>query len=273
MQKVNQWGSGGNWFVKVTDPQGDDQEYAQKILKNQSSNNRYQLRPNMEIVNLGVSGDGSALETITELGMQLRQFFIPSDLGKDGGQLVGGTNTAELRKYISFVKGNHRWLEWDTYRLVKPWADYNGYTEKGYQILVDVPSPEIDKSDLWIKIAGEARQSGSVLENEYRAILANAGAGGILQPLDDAALAALRERNTAANQNAFSAQLQKADVATRAGAANIIGKGKARAFVQATLGLQEGESDDDIGKDVENSAELRLAKAAEDLAAAAKERS
>ena len=269
MQKVNQWGSGGNWFIKVTDPQGDDEAYAAKLLKNQSSINRYQLRGNMTAENLGISGDGSALETITELGMQIRQFFIASDLGKDGGQLIGGSNSAELKKYMSFIKGMHRWIEWDALLMLKPWADYNGYTDKGYQILVDVPAPEIDQSDLWLKIAREGNQSGTVTENEHRAMLSKAGAGDILKPLDDVALAALREQKASTSQNSFGAQLQKADVATRAGAANIINKSRARAFVQATLGIKEGESDNDAGDSAESAALDRLASAAEGLTRAA----
>lgn len=273
MAKVNQWGDGGIWSIKVDNPQGDDVAYAKKLLNNTSSTKRFPLRENMSVVNLGISGDGSALETITEIGSQMRRFFIRSDLGKDGGQLVGGTNNAELRKYISSIRGQQRWIIWDVYRLCEPWLLYNGYREKGFDIIVKMVSPEIDRSETILKIATEAR-GFSASENEHRALLAEAGGpqvANILKPLDDAELAALRERNAAANQNAFGAQLQKAEVVTKAAAAGITNKGNARAFLQATLGLEEGEPEEDLGKGEERRAMVKLANAAEDLARAKKE--
>lgn len=274
MAKVNQWGDGGIWSIKVTNPQGDDVAYAKKLLNNTSSTKRFPLRENMDAVNLGISGDGSALETITEIGSQLRRFFIRSDLGKDGGQLVGGTNNAELRKYISSIRGQQRWIEWDTYMLCKPWLVYNGYEEKGYQIVVKMVSPEIDRSETILKIATEGRTGMSIDENEHRALLSEAGGtqvANILKPLDDAELAALRDRNAAMNQNLFGAQLQKAEVVTRAAAAGITNKGNARAYLQATLGLEEGEPEEDLGKAEERRAVLKLANAAEDLVRTSKE--
>jgi len=269
MAKVNQWGDGGIWSIKVDQAQGDDVAYAKKLLQNTSSTKRFPLRENMSVVNLGISGDGSALETITEIGSQLRRFFIRSDLGKDGGQLVGGTNTAELRKYISSIRGQQRWIEWDTYMLLKPWLIYNGYEEKGYQIIVKMVSPEIDRSADIIKIATEGK-GFSIGENEHRALLSEAGGprvASILKPLDGAELAALRERNAAANQNAFGAQLQKAEIVTKAAAAGITNKSGARSFLQATLGIEEGEPEEDLGRDQERRALLKLANATEDLAA------
>lgn len=278
MAKVNQWGDGGMWTVKISNAQGDDVEYAKKILRNQGSTNRYPLRENMSIENFGIGSDGSALETITEIGSQMRRFFIRSDLGKDGGQLVGGTNTAEIRKYISSIKSQHRWLERDIYAMLHPWLKYNGWEEKGYQIIVTIPSPEIDKSEVYLKVAGEARQAGSASENEHRAILSlvDPAIGNVLKPLDDAELAALRERNAAMNPAAAGAQLQKVDVVTRAGAVGVIRKSKARAFVQKTLGMKDGDSADDDGDDIADGAQAgalsQLTKATEDLAAAVKER-
>ncbi len=274
MAKVNQWGDGGIWSIKVENAQGDDVAYATKLLQNTSSTKRFPLRENMSVVNLGISGDGSALETITEIGSQLRRFFIRSDLGKDGGQLVGGTNTAELRKYISSIRGQQRWIEWDIYRLCEPWIIYNGYKEKGFDILVKMVSPEIDRSADILKIATEGR-GFSIDENEHRALLSEAGGpqvASILKPLDEAEIAAMRERNAAASQTAFGAQLQKAEVVTRAAAAGIANKSNARAFLQATLGLEEGEPEEDLGKGEERRAFLKLANATEDLARAEKER-
>lgn len=274
MMKVNQYGSGGIWFLKVTDPTGDDKKFAQNIVNNVSSVNRYQLRPNMSIENLGISESGSALETITQIGMEIRQFFTPAGLiQKEGSGTIGGSSGPEYDLYMSFIGGQHRPLEAYIRRLLQPWAVYNGWYEKGYRILAEIPTPTVDKSDLLLNALDKGSTHGALLPNEKRAILRAAlpqTAGIDISDLDDAGLQQLKDYSASAQPSQFAAQLQKADTITRAGAAGIISKGSARSFLQAKLGIEEGEPEEDIGRDQERAATLKLANAAEDLARAAK---
>jgi hypothetical protein len=248
MQKVNIWGSGGLWTIKVTDPQGDDKEYAQKFLNNTSSTNKFQLRPNMELENLGADGGGSALETIGEISMLIRQFFTPSNILEKGGggTLIGGSNNAEFDLYMSYIKGVHRWLERAGRMLLEPWLLANGYADK-YRIVVDIPAPKIDQSELFLKIAREGKMSGTITDNEHRDLL-NA-AGGELQELTEAEMKSLKEERQAEKQAAapspFGQKMQKAETLAKVIAANpldpyaLASRDKARDFIQKTL-LDEG---------------------------------
>ena len=251
MQKVSQYGSGGIWFLKVTDPTGEDKEYAQRILNNTSSVNRYQLRPNMEIENLGINESGSALETITQLGMEIRQFFTPAGLVQKDGTLIGGSSDPEFQLYMSFISGTHRWLEAYLRKLLNPWLVYNGYYDKGYRIIVDIPAPSVDRSELFLKVHDSGSEQGTLLPNEKRALLRAAlpqQAGIDISDLDPKGLAELEAYNARIKPGA---QLQKIDAIARAVDANKLdpsyllgreGVKKARKLVQATLGIEEGAS-------------------------------
>jgi len=251
MQKVNQYGSGGIWFLKVTDPVGDDKKYAQNIMNNVSSINRYELRPNMTIENLGINESGSALETISQLGMEIRQFFTPAGLiQKDGSTMIGGSSGPEYDLYMSFIAGTHRWLEAYCRRLLHPWLIYNGYYKKGFRIVVDIPAPTIDKSELYLKIHDSGSDKGSLLPNEKRAILRAAlpqTSGIDISDLDDTGLADLDRYNQARQPQQFNPQLQKAEALAKVVAANpldpwsLVGSKKnAQKVIQATLGIEEG---------------------------------
>jgi len=251
MQKVNQYGSGGIWFLKVEDPTGDDKKFAQTVVNNVSSTNRYQLRPNMSIENLGINESGSALETITQLGMEIRQFFTPAGLiQKDGGTLIGGSSGPEFELYMSFIAGTHRWLEDYTRRILNPWLVYNGYYDKGFRIVVDIPEPTIDRSEIYLKIHDSGSKEGSLLPNEKRALLRSAlpqSASVDISDLTPEELAELDNYNSARNP---SARMQKVSAVCESIGANkldptyVLGKGgteRARKLVQATLGIEEGE--------------------------------
>jgi len=253
MMKVNQYGSGGIWFLKVTDPTGDDKKFAQNVVNNVSSTNRYQLRPNMTIENLGISESGSALETITQLGMEIRQFFTPAGLTENKGAIIGGSSGPEYDMYMSFISGTHRWLEAYTRRLLNPWLVYNGYYDKGFRIIVDIPAPQVDKSELYLKIAREGNQSGTLSMNEHRSLLRAAlpQTGGVdiadLNPEEQAAQQAYAAASKPAPQ--FSPQLQKLDSLSKVMAANqqrpLVPRKTAQKIIQATLGIEENSDEDD----------------------------
>jgi len=173
MQKVNQYGSGGIWFLKVTNPKGTDKAFAQKIIKNAGKNTAFQLRENMTVESLGVGQNGSALETITELGMQIRQFFSPADIMPDSGGLVGGSNQSEYQLYMSYIKGTHRWLERRVATLLDPWLTVNLYS--GYRIVVDIPQPTVDKSAFTLQVLDSAFKNGAIDVSEGRKVYTDLG--------------------------------------------------------------------------------------------------
>lgn len=282
MQKVNQYGSGGIWFLKVSDPTGDDKKFAQNIVNNVSSTNRYQLRPNMAIENLGINESGSALETITQLGMEIRQFFTPAGLiQKDGATMIGGSSGPEYDLYMAFISGTHRWLEAYVRRLLNPWLVYNGYYDKGYRIIADIPAPQVDKSELYLKIAREGNQSGTIGMNEHRALLRAAlpQTGGVdirdLTPEEQA----VQQAYAAASQPApaYNPQLQKLDSLSKVMAATpdnpLIKRRTAQKIIQATLGIEEGSTEEDDAPLQSDAigAINRLTKAASELAKVSKE--
>jgi len=249
MQKVSQYGSGGIWFLKVNDPTEEDKKYAQNLLRNVSSVNRYQLKQNMEIERLGISESGSALETITQIGMEIRQFFTPAGLVQKDGTLIGGGSGPEYDMFMSYISGTQRWLERHLRILLNPWLVYNGYYDKGYRIIVDIPAPTVDKSELYLKVHDSGAKMGTLLPNEKRALLRAAlpqQAGIDISDLDPKGLAELEVYNARLQPNS---QMQKIDMIARAVDANKLdpsyllgreGVKKARKLVQATLGIEEG---------------------------------
>jgi len=276
MAKVNQYGSGGIWFLKVTDPTGDDKKYAQNVINNVSSTNRYQLRPNMAIENLGISESGSALETITQLGMEIRQFFTPAGLiQKDGATMIGGSSGPEYDLYMAFISGTHRWLEAYVRRLLHPWLVYNGYYDKGYRIIADIPAPTIDKSELYLKIHDSGSKEGSLLPNEKRALLRASlpqAAGVDISDLNPAELLELEAYSAKAKP---AAQFQKAETIAKVMAATpdnpLINRNKAKKIIQAQLGIEEGDEDDTPLQSDAVGAINRLTTAAAELVKVAKQ--
>ena len=220
MQKVNIWGSGGLKTIIVENPIGDDLKFAEKFLKNESATNRYQLRQNMKIEDWGTdTGTGSALETITELGMQFRRFFSPAGLvAKEGGTLIGGSNAQELELYIAFIRGVHQWLEWDIADLLDPWLEYNGWKAKGYKIIVDIPEPTVDKSELLLKIADAGERDKALDTKTKHDLLRTAAkhAGVEIKEIDDAGALLIDEHYAKAAPAPFTSQMQKAMIATEA---------------------------------------------------------
>lgn len=240
LQKVNRFGAGGIFFIKVTDPKQDDKAYARKILQNVGKNSAFQLRGNMAVENLGINESGSALETITELGMIIRQFFTPSSLISKDGTLIGGSSGPEFELYISYIEGIQRWLERSAEHLLSPWLAANGYDSR-YRIAVNIPSPTIDKSELYINLAKTGYDTRSMSANERREVLALAGAP--LKVLDDEGLAALE--GEFATIAPTSPMAQKANMLKDLMNADpldpfcLVEKEKAKEIADATLGIKK----------------------------------
>jgi len=254
MQKVNQYGSGGIWFLKVTDPTGDDKKFAQNVVNNASSTNRYQLRPNMTIENLGISESGSALETITQIGMEIRNFFSPAGLiQKPSAGTIGGSSSPELDLYNNFIKAKRGILQDYIVRLFDPWLEYNNYDKEIYEIIATIPAKKTVSSDLFIKIHDSGSREGSLLPNEKRALLRAAlpqEAGIDIADLTPEELTGLQEYAAASKPAPqFNPQLQKLDSLSKVMAANqqrpLVPRKTAQKIIQATLGIEENSDEDD----------------------------
>ena len=280
MQKVNQYGSGGIWFLKVTDPTGDDKKFAQNVVNNISSTNRYQLRPNMTIENLGISESGSALETITQLGMEIKTFFSPAGLiQKEGSGTIGGSSSSELDLYNSFIKAKRGILQDYIRRLFNPWLEYNNYDLDVYEILAIIPAKKVESSELYLKIHDSGSKEGSLLPNEKRALLRAAlpqQAGVDIADLNPAELIEL-DAYAAKAKPTPNAQFQKLDSLSKVMAATpdnpLVNRSKAKKIVQAVLGIEENPDEDDdtpLQSDAIGAIN-RLSKAASELSKANKE--
>lgn len=241
MQEVNIYGSGGLWFIKVSNPRGDDKEWAQKILRNESSTNRYQLRENMEVINLGMTATGATMDTITELGMQIRRFFSPSDILSATGdsQIIGGSSGPEYQLYMSYIKGTHRYLERSIQNLFAPYLIYNAYDPKRYRIIVDIPEPTIDQSELKIKQGELLAKYGALTKDQLREKVGDA-------PLPNGEGSALIEAGTGSTLPPL--QFQKAQLGIDYMKADPFArdddpaKVKAKRLIQTTLGIESGEA-------------------------------
>jgi hypothetical protein len=233
LAQVNIFGTGGIGFIKVTNPKGDDKTFAQQILNNESSTNRYQLRDNMEWIPMGAGPTGTALETISELGMIVKRFFSPSDaISKDAGQILGGSSGPEYQLYMSFIKGQHRWLERSCRRLLQPYLVYNGYDPKKFRIEVNIPAPTPDENQLDIQRAQTGAQYGGITYNEFRARLGE-------KPLEGEQGNALMPVGGIAPITA----MQKAEALSKfihpVDPYGVVSKKGQRVFVQKTLGIEE----------------------------------
>lgn len=187
----------GIFFIRITEPQGNDKEYAQKIQRNASTDVVFQLRGNMEPITLGLDGTGTALDTITELGMQVRNFFSPSDTISKDGTLIGGSSNPEYELYMAFIEGTHRWLEEECEFILDPFLEVNGFDDR-YEIRVEIPDPTPDKSDQirGLMYASYGTQSTTRAERRMMLNSALAGTGIDIAPLTPEQDAALVEEYT-----------------------------------------------------------------------------
>lgn len=175
MQQNNRLGAGGLFYIKVVEPEGDDTKYAQQVVQNINRGVAFQLRGNMELVNLGLNETRTAMDTIDALDRLIKNYFSPSsDIRTEGGgALIGGAANAELELYLSYIRGQQSWIEVGFGNLLRPWLDVNGY--EGYEIQIDIPEPSVDKHEQYLKIVKDGYETKSMTTNERRKVLSWAG--------------------------------------------------------------------------------------------------
>jgi len=165
MQKVNREGA-PIVLMRLTTPTEDDLAYGQTFLKNWGKNTAWPLRENMEVIPLQFSENSTAIETINALNAVVVDYFSPaSSISKDG-TLIGGSSGPEYELFLAYLRGQQAWISQAFTRMLDPYLEANGY--EGYTISIDIPSPSVDKSEIWLKQAEFGLKAGIMSPNELR---------------------------------------------------------------------------------------------------------
>jgi hypothetical protein len=242
VQKVNRIGA-PLMFLKIINPQGDDIRYGQAFLNNWGKSTGMQLRPNMEIVVPDLKDNSSALQTIEALNMMIIDYFSPTSMlnSSSGANPLSGSSAAEQELLYSYIRGIHSWISEAFEQLLQVYLDANAY--EGYRVHIDIPSPSIDKSDLWLKQADLGAKYGFMTTNELRDFME-------LPELDDAGLEGLRA-DVGVRQPApiaGSPAMAQAELAIKAMQVDkldpygITGQ-KGKKLIQTVLGIENGETE------------------------------
>lgn len=165
MQKVNRIAS-PIFFMKVTNPVGDDKSYAQAVLKNWGKDTAFQLRPNMEVVTLDLTDNETALNTIHWLEGRIEAPFRgASNLDKEGSS-IGGNAAAQKDESDDWVAGQRTMIEDLFEGLLQEYLDLNGY--EGYTVELQIAVKRSAPGDLELRQAQLGYQSRTLSVNEVR---------------------------------------------------------------------------------------------------------
>jgi len=165
MQKLHRVGA-PIMFMKITNPGGDDVDYARKILQNWGKNTAFVLRENMEVINLNLQDNSSALETEERLAKLVVDYFSPTSMVSKTGSLISGSSAGEVELFRSYIIGIHDWLERGFEPLLQNYLDQNGYED--YTVKIDIPAPDTDRSDVELKQAEAGWRTRALTINEIR---------------------------------------------------------------------------------------------------------
>ena len=246
MQQANRLGAGGHFFIKVTSPQGDDQEFAQKILKNINSNVAYQIRDNMEIINVPITEHAAAVNVIDALSKVIQDYFSPSSTIAKDGMMIGGSSEFEFNLYASYIEGIHSWLSDSFGLLLQEYLDANAYDD--YSVRIEIFGSKMVRTAFFLQVATTGFQIRALDVNERRALLARAGAE--IKPLNDEDITKMAkeyETTTAPAQTPLAMKAKMAIDAVKADPLDpyaLANKKKARRAVNNFLGTEEGETND-----------------------------
>ena len=240
LQKVNRIGA-PIMFMEIQDPSEDDIAYGQRFLANWGKNTGMQIRPNMKLIIPDLKDNSSAIETINALSKLVIDYFTPASLIAKDGTLIGGSSASEQELLLSYIRGNHAWITEAFEQLPQTYLEANAYD--GYTARIIIPSPSIDKSEIWLKQAqlGFATQSMSL--NEIRDRLE-------LEELDEEGVQKLKEEYAQLAPEAVARMLYAA-YGTRTLSIN------ERRTLAKRLGIDIGDlSDADIQKLIDEFAQM-----------------
>lgn len=241
MQQNNRLGAGGLFYIKVTKPQKDDREYAQNIIKNISRGVAYQLRENMELVQMGLNQTSTALDTIAALDQLVGHYFSPASAIQQPGNTLGGSNNAEYELYLSYIEGQQSWVSAAFEQLLQPYILMNGY--KDYSIEFGLPAPSVDRSTMLLNAISVGFDKKTLGLNERREIARTVGIK--VEELDEAGKAALIQEF----KDMSGAPTSPLDQANSLAALTnhpldrygVVSQDKAKQLANKILGLEEGQ--------------------------------
>ena len=178
MQQANRTGA-KILFIKVTDPMPasdlnkgvGDMDAAKDILKNWGKNTAFPLRGNMEIIDPQIKDDSNMLEIIEVLNQTTIDYVSPISLmtaGNDSARL-GGSDKERLEMNFRWIKSEHSTYEDRFSELLQIYLDANGYVD--HTVKLNIPSPEINTSEIDLKRADVGAKNQVLFPNELRVLL------------------------------------------------------------------------------------------------------
>ncbi len=171
MQLNNRYGAGGEVYITVKTPSGDDEAFVKDIIENRGKDCGHMLRENMVPTIVTDTGNMVALETIRELHLLQRSYFSPADIlqQRDGGS-IGGSDYAELELLLANVAAKHKWITGGWEAVFNDYFLYNGFDD-GYYTRITIPTISIDKAKVWLEQAKAGHEMGVLFDNEKRDLL------------------------------------------------------------------------------------------------------
>lgn len=164
-QKVYRIGS-PIMFIKVVNPEQGDREYAQTILRNWGKDTAFQLRENMEFVEMKLHDNETALNTIEKLEEIVRAHFNPASALQKEGSTIGGNAAAEKETADEWIMGERSMIEdlWEG--VVQRYLELNGF--EGYSIELTIAARVQAPGDLELRQAQLGWQTRTLSPNEVR---------------------------------------------------------------------------------------------------------
>lgn len=187
MQQVNRIGA-KILFIKVTNPQPastrngnkSDVEYANAIIQNWGKDTAFQLRENMELIDLNLKDDSNNLEIIDALNNMIIEYVTPASfISNQQETRLGGNDNAQKELLDNYIKGVHQWLAEQFEMLLMRYLEYNQF--QGYTVSIKIPEPSHDTEELNRKRAESGFLTQCLDVNERRKLLGH-------EPKDEAAL-------------------------------------------------------------------------------------
>jgi hypothetical protein len=153
-------------FIKITDPQKGDKEYADKLLKNWGKDSVFQLRSNMEPIDLKIQDNGTALRAVDKYEGIIKEYFKPSSLLQREGATIGGNAAAEADLYSQYARGVYTYIEDAFEVLPQIYLEANGFEGYTAQFHIGKQAASIDYINTRIAEVGTTTRTMTV--NEVR---------------------------------------------------------------------------------------------------------
>ena len=161
-------------FIKIDNPKKaaqcsdgiGDVEYGNNLLKRWSSDMAFLLRGNMTLIDLGIKDDSNNLEVIDTFHKMIIDYVTPTSFIAREGATIGGSEKQREEMMLRYIRGIHSWLEDQFEMLLNRYLEYNEY--KDYTVSIHIPSPSIDRSEIYLKQVDMGIKGKALFPNEIR---------------------------------------------------------------------------------------------------------